>query len=367
MRVFLFVVGMIAILWGNPSHAESDTLNHTWEIYLSRGVTSTGLDRLTFVDILTGRTITTEVSGERYTPLGAGVLYYDYVNRRMMWVDTEGIPRPHPFMNMDSTATRIDWVVSRDGRMIAWTLTYGDTTALTTVTQVATAEGANRREVLRDGARAGIRALPVAFNPDHTLLYMDAQPDGLGRFVAYAQYAGLFSVHLASGELKSLPNEPSCFCGAGFRAGQFLRLALSNDLSGFDVRVYDLETKQESLIPSAKIGNYTLAGDILITPDGTKAVYALSQVANFGTPNQSVQTVFMLVDLLALTQSPLTPPITTYVQPRLWAEENSAILFTSPQLDGTWKIRLADGELKKVASATFLGTLSQSPSGITNR
>lgn len=211
--------------------------------------------------------------------------------------------------------------------------------------------------MLTDGPRDGIRAMPVAFSIEQDALYMDAQPDGLGRFVAYAQYGGLFRLDLETSEITPLPDEPSCYCGAGFRAGQFLRLALSTTLNGFDVRVYDLERNQSQVITSLPIGNYTQAGDILISPDGTRAVYALSQVSGFGTSSQSVQTVFMLIDLRSYTQFALTSPITTYVQPIRWTEDNTAIVFTSPQVSGTWKISLADRELKKVAEATYIGKL----------
>lgn len=331
--------------------------HHSWDVYLQRSVTPNGADRLTFIDILTGATVTTEVNGERYTLFGKNVLYFDYLNERVMTVGTDGVPRTHPFVQMTQGARRVDWVVSRDGRMIAWTTTYGEANALTTITQIANHDGANRREILRDGAREGIRALPVAFSVEGDALFMDAHPDGLGRFVAYPQYAGLFRVDFDTSQITPLPGEPSCFCGAGFRAGQFLRLSLSSTLNGFDLRVYNLDNGQSSTIPSLSLAGYTQAGDILIAPDGTKAVYALSQVSDFGTPRQSVRTVFVLADLRAYTQAPLTDPITTYVQPTRWTEDNAAVLFTSPQVNGTWKITLADGKLKKVAEAALLGRL----------
>jgi len=45
------------------------------------------------------------------------------------------------------------------------------------------------------------------------------------------------------------------------------------------------------------------------------------------------------------------------VRPIGWTDHDSAILFTSPTLDGTWKINLADGTLTKVAAATYVGLL----------
>jgi hypothetical protein len=67
--------------------------------------------------------------------------------------------------------------------------------------------------------------------------------------------------------------------------------------------------------------------------------------------------VFIVVDLIQMTQMALTEPITTFVQPFTWTEDNSAIIFTSRQRSGTWKITLADGTLDKISNATYLGSL----------
>jgi hypothetical protein len=70
--------------------------------------------------------------------------------------------------------------------------------------------------------------------------------------------------------------------------------------------------------------------------------------------------VFVLVDLERMTQTALTDPITTFVEPLAWTEDNTAILLTSRQRDGTWKISLADRTLERIAEATYLGTLAPS-------
>jgi hypothetical protein len=141
-------------------------------------------------------------------------------------------------------------------------------------------------------------------------------------------------------------------------AGLFLRLALTNDLTGFNVEVYNLIGEVDQTIPALALENFTQAGDILISPDGLRAVYALAQVRNFGSQNESVRTVFVLVDLEDMTQTELTEPITTYVQPVAWTEDDSAVIFTSPERDGTWKVSLSDGTLVKIAEATYVGVLA---------
>lgn len=343
-----------------------DVNTHSYEVYLERDIDALGTDRLTFVDILTGETRSAQVFGERFTPLGDTLLYFDDVNQSVMTIDASGATSPHPFIQMDDGAQRVDWIVSPDTRLIAWTLTYSDAQTLRTVTSVATPDGMNRREVLVDGPRSdGLRAVPIAFTEDNSGLIMDAQPDGIGRFAPYTQYAVLFRVGIDSASqqlsvqerIQLLPDEPACFCAAGLHAGLFLRLSVTQDLEGFDLKVYNLDTGSSAVIPALRIGRYTQAGDVFISPDGRRAIYALSQIENFGALNQSIQTVLVLVDLETMTQTQLTQPLTTYVHPVHWTEDDSAILFTSPQSTGTWKINLNAAELTRVAEASYIGVL----------
>jgi hypothetical protein len=351
-RVVIWVVCLIGL--AGAIRAQSSAI---WEVYLLRSAAD-GRDRLTFIDLLSGDVRTTEVSGVRYTITGDRVTYFDYTAQRVMQVGVDGIPRPHPWMQMDTRARRIDWAVSADGRYIAWTETFGTPDALTTVTRVATLEGMDQRVVLADGPREGIRALPITFNTNSTALIMDAQPDGIGALAPYTQYAGLFTVDLDTGAVTPLPGEPACFCPAGFSGDVFVRLSLTSDLRGFDVFVRNLRARTETRIPAqTPLDNVTQAGNVLISPDGTLGIYALSNISGFGTPNQTVRTVFMLVDLRAMTQRRLTEPITTFVEAVRWTDQNNAVLFTSPQLSGTWKLRIADGRLQQVAAQSFVGTL----------
>jgi hypothetical protein len=359
----LVVLSSLAITQTNQAQQPPDITQHTYEIYVSRATDPGQRDRLFFLDVLTGETVELITSGERYTPLSGGVIFYEPAIRQVMLAAPDGTLRAHPFIQLQSTqrtdrARRVDWIVSRDGRQIAWTLTFDDPAGLSTETYLASPTGAGQRLIRADGPRDGVRFLPVAFSVDNNALIMDAHPDGLGRFAPYTQYAGLFRLSLSDGSIESLPGEPGCFCGAALRAGLFLRLTLTDDLSGFDVVVHNLNTGQSRTIPAARPGGtYTQAGDILIAPDGTQAVYALSQIDNFGAADQSVRTLFMRVDLQGYTQQPLTDPITTYVHPVRWTEDNTAVLFTSPQRPGTWKISPGDGRLLRVADASYLGTL----------
>jgi hypothetical protein len=373
--VLLFLVVSISITAQDTTETPPGTaagtptadipIDRPWSVFV-RSDAASGSTSLIFVETGTGEEVAVPVSGERYTIFGQSVLYYDPGVRRMKLATPNGRVIDHPFMQPAFDARRIDWAASRDGKMLAWTETHGDGGGgLSTVTTVSTADGDVQRMVLADGPRFdGLRALPVAFDTTRTVLFMDYQPDGLSGLTPFPQYVALFSLPLQdeSPEPEFMPGEPAEFTGAGFGAGFYLRLKLSEDLRFFDLHIYNLDTGFDWVIPALRSRGFNQAGDVLIAPDGRQAVYALSQIANFGTPQQSVQTVFVLVDLVTMTQRALTDPITTFVRPVAWTEDNSAVIFTSPQRDGTWKIGASDGRLVRVAEATYLGALK--PAGV---
>ncbi|MCU0496380.1 MAG: hypothetical protein MUF87_03395 [Anaerolineae bacterium] len=347
--------------WCFSLNAQDDVRNHPFYVFLQRD--PSGLRELLFMDALTGDLTMVETFGERFTIFGRSVLYYEPSTARVMLATPEGETRPHPFVQLSADATRIDWSVASDGKLLAWTETRGNLAAgLTTITRVANADGSDQREIFTETRTDGIRALPVAFDYSQTALFMDYQPDGVDALTAFPQYAGLFSLSLNGGEPNFLPGEPGDFTGAGFGGELFLRLELTDDLTGFDLHVYNLETGFDRVIPALRLrGAFSQAGDILISPDQRFAVYALAQIRGFGTSDQSVRTVFVLVDLERMTQRSLAE-ITTFVRPVAWTEDDSAIIFTSPQRDGTWKINLQDGRLEQIAEPTYLGLLQ--PAGL---
>jgi hypothetical protein len=353
----LFLLLLLATCWFNLPVSAQNVPAQTWEVFLQRDIDDVGTDRLIFIDVLSGEETPVEVQGERYTLAGDRVIFYDAAAGQMRVAYPDGRDQSHPFIQPAGDTRRIDWLVASDGKHIVWTLTSGSPDALTTVTTLANLDGTNPRQVLSDGPRNSIRALPVAFSDDYTTLYMDFQPDGVGDFTPFQQYAGLFALDLEAGTQAYLPHEPGCFCGAGFGEGLFLRLSVAPDLSGFDLRVHNLLGGVNETLPAISLANYTQAGDIVISPDGSKAVYAVAQIRDFGTADQSVRTVFVLVDLNTMSQAAMTEPITTFVEPLAWTEDDSAVIFTSRQRDGTWKISLSDGRLTKVAEATYLGVL----------
>lgn len=336
-------------------HATAQT--NAWQVFVLRGA-SGNRDRLSFVNLLTGEETSVTVAGNRYTVLPTGVLFLDDDSRAML-ATPDGSLSPHPLIQPDPDARRFDWVASADGRALAWTITSGSPTALTTTTWVA--EGSDAHQVFADGPHNGIRAFPVAFNAERDVLYMDYQPDTIGDITPFRQYASLFSVDLKTGAMQSLPGEAGCFCGGGIAGGKFLRLTLAE--SGFNLRVIDLRTGRRQDTSGIGLTDYTQGGDVLIAPDGTHAVYALAQVRGFGTGEQTMHTVFVLVDLTTMSQTQLAETSDLFLHPVAWTEDASAILLTSPTQNGTWKINLEQPTLESIAQATYIGTIlpPQSP------
>jgi hypothetical protein len=369
VRIVIGVVFVGALLLSPAIAAQDDVSGHSWSVFVRHDIDYDGHNELIFVDVVTGDEVSVTSYGERYIVAGDGVVFYDPVNSRMMLATPDGSLREHPFIQVAPGTHRLEWVISDDGRRIAWTLTRFDSqNRLATVTTVANIDGTDRRVVLNDVDTTGsnMRVFPVAFSSDAKTLYIDnAHVDGITAYIAFAQYVNIHALNLETGEMTLLPGEQgNCICGAALDEGLLLRLRLPDDLVGFDLHVHDLGDSVTVLdeasyvIPALRLTNYDdTAGDVLIAPDGTKAVYALAQLSDYGTTQQPIRTVFVLVDLEAMTQDTLTTPLTTFVHPVEWTEDNSAIIFTSSTQDGTWKIRLSDGRLDRIAEAAYIGTL----------
>jgi hypothetical protein len=338
--------------------AQGETLPvalHPHQVFVQRD--TGGANRLIFVDLFTGEQQTLDVYGERYTMTPDGVMFYSPSDNRVKVASADGGLRVHPFVQPSATSRRIDWLIDSDAQTIAWTLTEGVPGVLTTVTSIASYDGSDARQLLVDGPRDGIRAMPIAFDPDRTLLYMDYQPDSIGDYTTFRQYAGLFSVDIATSESAALPGEPGCFCGGGIGGGWVLRLTLTTDMTSFDLSARHPRRNIDELIPSVGLVDFTQAGDVLVSPDGIRAIYGLAQVQNFGTADQQVQMALMLVDLNGLTQALLGETSDFLLRPVAWTEDDGSVILTSPQRDGTWKVTIPEGERTQIAAASYLGTL----------
>ena len=325
------------------------------EAFVSEAPEAGQSDRLMLHNLLTGEQPTLPVTGNRYSIVGPQIVFFDESSGRVLAMGADGEVGEHPLIQPSAGARRIDWTYSQEADLVAWTVTEGSPDALTTTTYAASPEGAGARLVLRDGPRAGIRAFPIGFSEDGGTLYMDYQPDTIADIAPLRQYAAMFALDLATGGASSLPGEASCYCGGGVGSGQFVRLALAD--AGFDVRVYDLNRGSSRVIPSLGLAEYTQAGDLTISPDGSKAAYTLLQLVPGGQPGE-LRAIYVVVDLVNGTQRALNAgnPDERLLRPAAWAEDSRALLMNDPAEAGTWRLDVNTGTLRQVASASYIGS-----------
>lgn len=334
-----------------------ETARAGWDVFI-RSDENDARTELVFINILTGEINSVSIAGERFTLLGKAVIYYDLDEEQVKEAAPDGSIHDHPFVTMSADTERVDWVVSAEGGTIAWTATRrGDGGALSTSTTVSDWDGADRREILADGPRDGVRVLPVAFSAATNELIMEAHPDGISQYFAYTRHAGLFAVDLADGEARRLPEETGCYCAAGFGDRVVLRFPPSASDDGVEVMVYSLDGSQSMDIESAAPAGFTAPGGALVSADDNLAIYVVSQVPMQGSAAGETRSVFILADLRTLEQSLVSHPITGLARAVAWTEDHSAVLFTNDQQLGTWKLRLSDGKISEVASALYLGSL----------
>lgn len=349
-----FFIGLLLLITAASAGAQTSAT----VVFLDRSSTVA----LVFIDLNSGDQTRVEMNGERFTVIGDSVMFFDTRNRMVKLAYTDGQVEAHPFITLAGSETRAEWVVSADGKRIAWTTIEGTApSSISTVTRVADIDGSNARTVFRETRQDGVRVQPVAFSPDGSRLYMDYHPDGLDALVVFPQYAGLFGLDLSAedpqGSMAFLPGEPGDFTGAGFGAGYYLRLGVSPQLDGFDLQVMQLSTSAEWEISAAGSG-YSIAGDVLVSPDGRYAVYAQTALQGMGAGTALAETVIMRIDLAEMSQSALTSSLEGVMRPVAWSEEDAAVMLVSTLRPGTWKARLSDGRVQQVAELTYIGQIS---------
>ncbi|MCY3719652.1 MAG: hypothetical protein OXG07_08865 [Anaerolineaceae bacterium] len=314
------------------------------------------------MDRRNGDDLAVELSGERYTLLQEHVLYFDLEDRRVRLVDAAGDIADHPFIQLPGATLRVDWLVSPDASRISWTyIEQGADGQLRSFTRVSDIQGDDIRDVLVDGPRPNRHAVPVAFGGDGATLFMDYRPLLQPGEAQRAGFAHLFALSRYEGFTRPLPDEPGCLCGAAFGAGQILRLQLAADLDGYELVQRDLNGDLRGRIAAPALPGFTAATHLLAAPDGSRALYTLSQQRGGSDGGgQAVRSVFVLADLEEGSSLILGEPVRELLRPVSWSDGDNTVILTSddPLRDGTWKLDLTDGALLRVARATWLGALA---------
>lgn len=333
-----------------------------WDVFLLRDATSAETTTLSFINLLSGEANEVEAQGSQFTLTTLGVIYLDSADKAVKLAQNDGTVRKHPFIELAASDHSIDWVVSADGARIAWTIArqLADE-SLTTTTWLAESDGDNLRELLVDRPRTGIRLLPVAFRSRSQQLIMEVRTAEVVETGPYLLRSGLFVLDFATGDVNSrqLPGEQDCYCAFGIGADVMLRLVPSA-AGGFVAKVFPLESNQTMVVEALPVAEFPYAGNLIVSGDDSLAVYALSQVAGEAGADSRFRSVLARIDLLAARQEIISRTLPTVVRPIAFSEDNSALLFTTVNAGGTWKLRLADQAISKVADGVYLGRMIDS-------
>ncbi len=334
---------------------------HSWDVFTRPDRSSPGATQVIFVDLLTGHATPVNTAGERFTLLDDAVLYFDVEAEQVKLVKPDGGIREHPFISKASADYRIDWTVSADRRQIAWAVSQRSSDLqLTTSILVADSAGSQIRQLLTYGPREGIRLLPVAFGADGNSLYVDVHADGAESASPYTRRSNLFLLDFSGGSVATrlLPSDDPCFCAVGFGKDVMLRLAPSSDANSTQVEIYDIDTGAARVIAPVARGDYNEAGNLLVSPDDSLAIYALTRSGGLTAPEQELRTVLVLADIVNARQRVVGSVLNDLARPIQWTEDNSAVIFTLAEQAGAWKLRLRDGQTTKIAEAAYLGLLN---------
>ncbi len=353
---------LLAVPGLGQDSAQPELQLHSWDVFTKQSEQDTSQTDVVFIDLLSGEQSTFSASGERFTLAADGVLFFDIAERQVKLGKADGVIRDHPFINLRDESHRVDWAVSDDKEWIVWTISRQvEDGQWITATWLADAAGAEIRELLVYGPRDGIQLRPIGFGEDPSEIFMEVMALGSAGSGIYVRRTGLFALELVDDELvtRALPGDQTCLCAVGFRANLMLRLAPNRASNGLDVEVYDLDSGESQTFPALSRGNYSEAGNILISADGKQAVYALSQVSESPGEIDDIRSVLVHVDIENGRQQIASGPVEGPLRPLSFSEHNRAALVTAEQSGGTIKVELEDGRLVKAAEAIYLGRIGE--------
>lgn len=364
MKSILIVILALlqAVLAFGQDSAQPELQLHSWDVFTRRNAENASQTDVIFIDLLSGDQTTLSATGERFTLADTGVIFFDIAERQVKLGKADGVIRDHPFINLTAESHRVDWAVSRDKAWIVWSISRREEDGqLITAIWLADVAGTEIRELLVYGPRDGIQLRPISFGEDQSEIFMEALAHDSEESEIYTRRTGLFALALVGDELvtRALPGDQTCFCAVGFGANRMLRLAPNRASHGLDVEIYALDSGEKQIIPALSRGNYREGGNILISADGKKAVYALSQVRELAGERDDIRSVLVHVDIENGRQRIAGSPIAGTIRPLGFSERNQAALVAAEQSGETLKVELESGRLATVADAIYLGQIGE--------
>jgi hypothetical protein len=312
---------------------------------------------LYFVDASTGLSSVSQAEGSQHTLLSNGVIYQEASTGFARLV----APRTSTVLTWMQPATdniSVQWIASADGRYLVWTVVQGSGTNLSSDLHVAQANGDDAKVVKRIASAEGKAAYPLMITNDgQTLFYTLQAPPNPTSYIVFPVAADIHRLDLNSDEDERLPNEPSCACPAGFSAnGQYYARFEPNtgNSGGFAVRLWSLPNEADSVTPVIPNFVHTQAGNVLITNDGNRLVYASARGISAG---RSERYTVILVDRQRNTQTLLTDALTDGLRPVSFTPDGNSVILVGLTKGGTYKLNLTTQAMLQVSAYNFMGQL----------
>jgi hypothetical protein len=176
----------------------------------------------------------------------------------------------------------------------------------------------------------------------------------------FAVATDVFELDVASGKTTQLPAESKCACAVGFSPDGriFVRLEADTDKQGFGARAWDLSIKINAAAKAPNI-THTQAGNVLVSRDGTLALYTSARGVPPAKGVPPERYVIVLADFSRREQRVLTEPQVNNLRAVAFEADKSSAIVVGVDKDGTYKLSLRDGSLLPVSAYTYLGTITE--------
>jgi hypothetical protein len=355
-RAFIgLILSLILLGAAVPTQAQSTT---SFDVFLSKN-TDEGKTEVFFADVRTGLSSIVATNGQRHILVGNGVLYLESETNTAKIAYSDGRIEPFAAIEVGGADRTVNWIVSPNHQQLAWAVSHPEGASLLSDLFVAAADGSNKKLVVHASSTKGIDTIPLALTNDGGTLFYARQGQEPADYQLFPTATDLYSVDTATGQPTQLPGSSGCACAAAFSAdGRLLmRLESTENQQGFTARLWDLSIKVDTEIAAPGLAHLQ-AGNVLFSPDGTLAIYTSARGVAPAKGSPAEQYVLVLVDMTRRQQRVLTDSLKSNLRPVAFEADNSTVLLTSLDKDGTFKFSLKDGTLLPDSAYTFLGTIT---------
>lgn len=295
---------------------------------------------------------------DRFLLSSNGVVFQNPVDNLPYLIAPNGsILRLEYIPQRSSNLLGVEWAISEDGRTIAWAELYFEAGIWQATLYTASLDGTELRQLppLPDRSRlSSTRVAMVAVSSAGDRVFVDMEhpteprrPDD-----AFVDYRQLWAYLDTTRDYRQLRSEVDCLCPAkiAHNGRTYVRLEQPIVGSGYGVRIWDLDTNFNRLVPPIET-DYRQAGHILISDNGEWVVYALSG------GNAETNSAVVVVDMLEATQRMIVAPAGQEWRPRALINRDEELIVVDIAGGVTYKMNLRTERLDLVANKLWLGVL----------